>query len=90
MAFTPVTDGSGTLGPQGMKVVWGTFTNTDGSTGGNVETGFASIIAFVVTPTSHVGTQYPKYTFTTSDGTVTILCSSDVDATWFAVGIGEG
>ena len=90
MAFTPTTLGSGTLGPQGMKMVWGTFVNTDGSTGGDIETGFAFVAAFVITPTSHVGTQYPKYTFATSDGTVTLLTSADMDATWFALGIGEG
>ena len=90
MAFTPVTNGGGTVGPQGLKVVWGTFTNGAGDSGGNIETGFAAILDVSITPTSHFNTAYPKFTWTASDGTVAIVTEDNMDANWMAWGIGEG
>ena len=74
----------------GLQIAWGTFTNAAGDTGGTIETGFASVLWVGVMPTSNLGTQYPKYTGTASDGSVTIVTEDAMDANWIAFGIGEG
>ena len=89
MAFTTVLTDQGTLGPQGMRMKWGTWENTAGSTGGDIETGLAYVAGMCLTPTSHYNTATPKFTITASDGSVTIVTEPDVDGRWIAFGIGE-
>lgn len=88
MAFTSTVAASGTLGPQGLKVIWGSWENTAGSTGGDIETGFADVRGIFLVPTSHFNTATPKYTISASEGAVTIVTEPDVDGRWMAFGIG--
>ena len=69
-----------------LKFVYGSFTQAAGDLGGDISTGLNVVRYFGFSITSHIGTQVPKVTFTTSSGTVTIVTSDDVEARWFAFG----
>ena len=88
-AFTTAVDGISHIGGQGLKCKWGTWTNTAGSTGGSVPTGFAFLAGLTFMNTSHFNSAAPKVTATASDGDVTIVTEADVDGKWMAFGIGE-
>lgn len=90
MAFTYTVQNQGTLGPQGMRMLWGTWTNTLESAGGEIETGMARVVAMILTPTSDYNMPYPRYAKTDGDGTVTITTGANVDGDWVAFGIGNG
>ena len=88
-AFSTTVGGFSVVGGQGMKMKWGTWTNTAGSSGGDVPTGFAYLAGIILNPTSHFNSATPKVTATDSDGDVTIVTEADVDGKWVAFGIGE-
>lgn len=72
-----------------LRLVTGTFTNTSGSSGGDVATGLRRVLHFdpVYTGTA-VGTQVPAVneTLPLSGGDVTIVTEADLDGTWVALG----
>jgi hypothetical protein len=71
------------------KHVRGTFTNTDSSTGGDIETGLSLVKNMVLQHTgSSVVESAPvvNETLPLSSGTVTIVTIADADGTWEAVG----
>ena len=90
MAFTTTLVAQGTgAGTAGLRMKHGTWTNTAGSTGGTLETGFAYIAGILFTPTSHFHSAVPRYEITASDGSVTLTTEADVDGRWIAWGMGE-
>ena len=70
------------------KVV-GTFTNTSGSTGGEVETGLKTVIGFQLQHTgSAVVASAPvaNESFPLQGGDVTIVTVADTNGVWIAIG----
>ena len=84
MAFSTTTDGQ-----DGVRIRTGTYTNTAGSTGGTIPTGFAKLYGLFLMPTSHWNSATPKVTPTDGDSDVTIVTEADVDGRWVAIGAGE-
>ena len=84
---------SGTIAGN-KRLVFGTFTNSAGDTGGAITTGLDSVDWFAPIVTSHSGATGTKHTI--SGGTVTIVVPSDalvpsaaadgVDGLWIAIG----
>lgn len=72
------------------KIVYGTFTNTLGSTGGNIDTGLdrvdkmflQHIGAAVVAAKPAVNESFPYHT----GNAVTIVTTADADGIWMAIG----
>ena len=88
MAFTfekinrSLLNPAGKRGPAGpLYLMWGTFTNTSGSTGGamNLEVESIQSISFS-SPSGALGVQA-----TISGGTVTIVTTADYTGTWMAI-----
>ena len=67
------------------RIVWGTYTNTDTDSGGDIDTGFDAVFGFFTVPTGHVGTTAPKYSV--SAGTVTLVTDNGSDGNWWAFGL---
>ena len=90
MAFTSaITSGTRTFGA--TAVSWGTFTNTSGSTGGDIDTGLKVVENMTLTHTGGsvvISDLVVNEDFTTTvDGTaVTIVTVADVDGIWLAYG----
>lgn len=85
MAFATTPNTS--IGPVvigSVRLVHGTFTNTDTDSGGAIDTGLSSIIAADVFSTSHLGAGSSK--FTVSGGTITLVTGNGVDGGWWAIG----
>ena len=87
MVFSSTIDHKGNAGDRTVR--WGTFTNTSGSTGGDITTGLAVIEVIML---SHSGTAavasapaanetFPKV----GDG-ITIVTTADADGLWIAWG----
>ncbi len=89
MAFTVTNINSGTLGPQGLKVTWGTITQVTGDTGGTIHTGFAAVLGIIFTTTSHFGTTVPKALITTSTESVVMVTDEAWSGNYIAFGIGQ-
>lgn len=71
---------------QGNKrVKYGTFTNGDADSGGDITTGLNKIDEFEATITSHVGSNQPRATI--SGGTVTLATENGTDGIWKATGV---
>ena len=71
------------------KVVTGTFTNTSGSTGGDVVTGLRKVdfISCQHTGAAAIASApSANETFPLASGDVTIVTTADADGIWFAVG----
>ncbi len=90
MAFTSsITSGTKIFGS--MQKSWGIFTNTSGSTGGDINTGLKSVESMNLNHTgSSVVASAPVVNEDLSspiDGTaVTIVTVADADGTWEAIG----
>lgn len=89
MAFTDaiITEGTTVFGNK--KVVYGTFSNDSGSTGGEVETGLDRVDAFLMSHTgSSVVASAPvaNETFPLGSGDVTIVTVADTAGVWIAIG----
>lgn len=83
MAFSKTISGRTVFG--NMRVVWGTYTNTDTDSGGAIDTGLDAIFGFSTVPTGHVSITPPKYS--ASAGVVTLVCQNGDDGKWFAFGL---
>ncbi len=72
----------------GVHVVTGTFTNSDGGTGGDIETGLRTVYFIKLTHTgSTAATNAPVVNETLPcTGTVTIVTDADFSGTWIAIG----
>jgi len=71
------------------KVVWGTFTNAGGDTGGDIKTGLNTVDFIQLQHTgSAVVTDVPvpNETFPMSSGDVTIVTVDGADGIWWAQG----
>ena len=87
MAFTSNIEDRTVYGNH--RVHQGTFTNTSGSTGGNIETGLSRIITLHLQPGGSSVTSNQAVvneTFPLSAGDPTIVTDADVDGTWIAHG----
>lgn len=82
MAFAYAVSGSTVVGNLRMK--YGTFTNSAGDTGGDIDTGLNAIVASGFNVTSHVDGFVPKNTI--SGGTMTIDIPDNIDGLWWAMG----
>ena len=82
MAFVDAVVSGTTMGNKKWK--FGTFTQADTDTGGEIVTGLAAIDACGVVNTSHIGSKNPK--FTISGGTITVITEPGVDGKWWACG----
>lgn len=86
-AILTSTGGSEVFG--GRKVVFGTFTNTGGSTGGDISTGLTRVDAIFLTHTgSSVVASAPvvNETLPLRGSAVTIVTVADADGNWMALG----
>ena len=87
MAFASTIVGGTVAG--NMRIVHGTFTNTDTDSGGSVDVGVTSVIGMLFFPTSHVDSTACKWT-DNADGTVTVVTPNGVDGNWMVFGFGGG
>ena len=92
MAFTTAintaTKGTEIFGAK--KVIWGTYTNTGGSTGGEVDTTLSRVDFFSMQPKGTViSANQPviNETLPLSSNNVTIVTSADELGVWFAIGV---
>lgn len=94
MAFASTASGKTIMGNKSR--VWGTFTNTETDTGGDIASsvhGLDNIETARVEVTSHIGATEPKLFInkTSADvatqGTLGIVCDNGVDGTWEVIGI---
>lgn len=83
MAFTYTITKSISAGD--LRCVVGTYTNTDGSTGGDIATGLNEVFFF--NPNYGVSEAETVTKVTKSYGTVTILSVADEDGLWEAWGV---
>lgn len=81
MAFTSTITNQTAAG--GMAIVYGTFTNTAGSTGGQISTGLNNILMFSSSNNSQAAT---TNSISVSRGTVTLTTVADEDGYWKAEG----
>jgi len=87
MAFTSTVTQRTVFGD--AKVVYGTFTNTSGSTGGDIATGLNTVdfISLAHTGSAVVASDpVANETFPFSGGDVTIVTVADADGLYMAVG----
>lgn len=73
----------------GKLIKWGTFTNTDGSTGGNIDTGLrqADTVLLQYSGASAVADKAVVNETLSADGSaVTIVTTADADGYWLALG----
>lgn len=87
-AFSIESDGMEVWGKR--KVVFGTYTNTAGSTGGEVETGLSRVEGIFLQPTGtavSTNANAANETFPLDKGEVTIVTDANEDGLWIAVGI---
>jgi hypothetical protein len=71
------------------RIMIGTYTNTAGSTGGDINTGMHKCDLLYLQPMgSAVGTNYPvvNEVFPVAGNAVTIVTDADQDGYWFAIG----
>ena len=71
-----------------FKVAFGTFTQTTGDTGGDIDTQMNSVKFFSVQSTGSATTSQPSVneSFPTSSGTITIVTADADNGIWFAIG----
>ena len=66
------------------SMTWGTFTNAETDSGGDIATGLKTVDFITFSINSHVGGTDVKHTI--SGGTVTIVTPNGIDGTWFGIG----
>ena len=90
MAFTTTINNNGVPNIVGTKkIVTGTFTNTGGSTGGDIDTGLKLVEFFDAKPTGASVTANEitlNETFPASTNEITIVTGANVDGVWIAYG----
>jgi len=87
MVFTSTDTDRGVRGNK--RVVTGTYTNTGGSTGGEIVTGLKRIEHLSLVQTGAAvttGAPVANETFPLDSGDVTIVTDADADGIWEAVG----
>jgi hypothetical protein len=67
-----------------FKISAGTFTNASTNSGGDIETNIHRIAFAGIQVSSHLGTEFPKISW--SGSTLTIVTSLDCDGYWWAFG----
>lgn len=82
MAFSSSITGSTVIGDR--RIIFGTFSQADTDSGGDISTGYGVVNACGVIPTGQVDSDMPKYTI--SGGTITVVTGNGVDGNWWAVG----
>ena len=90
MAFLNTPNEDGVPNIVGVKkIVTGTFSNTSGSTGGDINTGLRRVEFMKVQHTGSAVVQTDPVvneSFPTSTGDITVVTSPDADGIWFAYG----
>jgi len=89
MAFTSTVSGTTVFGDKVIK--WGTFTNTGGSTGGDIATGLDAVDFIKLQHTGAAVTADDPSVYETlplASGDVTIVTTGDADGYWWAFGTG--
>lgn len=74
----------------GAKLVFGTYTNSGSTTGGDISTGLSTVLAvYLQTTSSSVATNAPAVneSFPLTGGDVTIITDAGGDGVWMALGI---
>jgi hypothetical protein len=73
----------------GSRIVTGTYTCTDATTGGDVDTGLSMVYAFVLTPkAAATSANAPVYNETLpTSNKITIVTTTGETGTWMAVGV---
>jgi len=87
MAFSSTIEKKAVMGD--LRVYTGTFTNTGGSTGGNITTSLSRVLHMTLTPTGaavSADAAAVNETMPFSGGDVTVVTTADVDGTWVAFG----
>jgi len=87
MAFSYTLDGRTIFGDK--WVAWGTFSNGDTDTGGDIDTGLSVVEAMFLQETGSAvvsNASVCNETFPVSGGVVTIVTDAGVDGLWFAIG----
>lgn len=82
MAFSSTVTSKTNLGA--VSLIYGTYTQADGDSGGTITTGFGTVIAFGAMITGQLDATEPKYS--ESGGTVTLVTGNGVDGSWWAIG----
>ena len=87
MAFAYTKDGYTIIGNK--RLVWGTYTNGSGDTGGDIDTSLSRVEMINLQHTgTAVSTGAPAIneTLPMSSGVVTIVTDDNSDGIWFAIG----
>lgn len=74
----------------GMSISAGTFTNTSGSTGGDIDTGLGVVYVMILQPKGSSVVSNDAVVNETppmAGNAVTIVTDADVDGVWIAIGI---
>lgn len=82
MAFSFTVTSRENLGS--VNLIYGTYINNAGDTGGSITTGFGNVVGFGIVPTGAVEETLPKYSV--SSGVVTLVMNDNADGNWFAIG----
>jgi hypothetical protein len=87
MAFAYTRDGESVIGG-GLRMVWGTWTNGGGDTGGDIKTGLSEVITGFLTPSTAVSADASAIneTLPLASGTVTIVNTAGADGYWVFIG----
>ena len=90
MSFTSATTSKESMGSQFL--VHGTFTNTGGSTGGDIATGLTRVNGFWMTPQAAAGVALAPVVNETfplfnSTGAVTVATNANDIGYWYAFGV---
>ena len=87
MTFAYTISGKSYIGD--LMLVWGTYTNASGDTGGDVSTGLGTVYHFHMQPkgTAVVASNpVANETFPLASGDVTVVNTDNEDGYWFAIG----
>jgi len=93
MAFTSAITHRSQLFRGGLLVNYGTYTNTDASEGGDIDTGMDRCLFIKLTALSDtVALTIPSVdeTFPCEGHAVTVATAADEDGVWMAIGEGQG
>lgn len=78
MAFAATQTGESVFG--NLRVMYGTYTQANGDTGGDIQTGLGQVVSFQATAATKQVTDKGKVTITTADP------AGDVTGYWMAYG----
>ena len=89
MAFVSAIISEGRSIQGDKRVIYGTYTNTSGSTGGDIVTSLSRVDGITITQTGSAittGAPVVNESFPLSKGDVTIVTDADADGIWKAEG----